>query len=251
MKLNEVNGEYERVLKVVKDMRIDDTVKVNPDGTVNITGRTYLTGQNIHNAEKIPFDIMTCDGDLSMHSNTGLTTLKGCPLHVKGDFDVDDCPKLTSFEHAPRKIDGDASFYKCKITSMKFAPTFVGGELDIMRNEITSIEDMPNMTVLSHIDMRRNKIKSFKGIGSKLKCNGEIDISGNPVESHVLGFILIEGLEAVKFDHYEGGQSSTKEVEQMRIALKIVNKYLGKGKAGVLKAQGEMEELDLDDFAQL
>ena len=245
MRLNEINSStYEEVVAWVKKNYYTDEIKVNPDGTVRVVLKNLYLSNKIK-GDSLPFVITECEGSIRMHSNHMLSTLKGCPLHVKGDFDVDHCLKLTSLEHAPRTVDGDATFFKCGLTSLKWVPSFVGGGLDVASNKITSIDDMTETTILGGWDLKKNQIKSFHNIHKKVtRCNGLILIDRNPVESHVLGFILIEGLEGVSVD-----EDLTNEPVQQ--AFEIVNKYIGKGKSGVIEAQEEMLDLGLDDFAQL
>jgi hypothetical protein len=61
--------------------------------------------------------------------------------------------------------------------------------------------------------------------------------TGNPIKSHVLGLMLIDGLKTIRLDN--------KQVEE------ILNRHLGKGRAGMLMAQEELIEAGLEEFAQL
>ncbi len=64
-----------------------------------------------------------------------------------------------------------------------------------------------------------------------------IDASDNPIKSHVLGSLLIKGVTEVRLDN-----------EQV---TEILNRHLGKGRAGMLMAQEELIEAGLEEFAQL
>jgi hypothetical protein len=81
-------------------------------------------------------------------------------------------------------------------------------------------------------------ITSLKGIHNQLKkCHGMFVAHTNPIKSHVLGLLLIEGITGISLENYQ--------------VQDILNKHLGKGKAGVLAARQELLDLDLDDYAEL
>lgn len=69
---------------------------------------------------------------------------------------------------------------------------------------------------------------------------GILNINNNPIESSVLGVLLIPGLKKFEMDN-------NLNVE------KILNKYLPntRGKEAVVDCQNELIDAGLDDFAQL
>jgi hypothetical protein len=69
------------------------------------------------------------------------------------------------------------------------------------------------------------------------EIKGIFDASDNPIKSHVLGLLLIKGVTEVRLDN--------RHVEE------IINRHLGKGRAGMLMAQEELIEAGLEEFAQL
>lgn len=92
-------------------------------------------------------------------NNANLTTLEGCPQHVKGGFYCGS-NKLVSLEYAPKTVLGDV---------------FAIG----------------------------NQITSLTGIGKQYlrEINGILTITDNPIESHILGVLLIKNLESFHFDY--------------------------------------------------
>ena len=132
-----------------------------------------------------------------------------------GDFNCSDT-WLTSLKGAPSRVDG---YFYCsdnKLTSLEGAPSHVGGSFSCSVNKLTSLKD-----VHRHIT----------------EINGKFYAVGNPITSHVLGLLLIKGATRVYLDN--------KQVEE------ILNRYLGKGRAGMLMAQEELIEAGLEEFAQL
>ena len=76
---------------------------------------------------------------------------------------------------------------------------------------------------------------------------GPIYAWGNPVTSHILGFLLIDG--CTEF----GIINAANRNDAISMASRIVNKYLPnkEGMKGVLKCQEELFQAEFDDFAQL
>ena len=144
-----------------------------------------------------------------------LTSLKGAPSHVGGGFYCRG-NELTSLAGAPSHIGGAFSSARNKLTSLEGAPSHVGGYFNCNDNKLTSLKDV------------HKHIAEIKGIFYALD---------NPIESHVLGLLLIKGVTEVHLDN-----------EQV---AKILNRHLGKGRAGMLMAQEELIEAGLEEFAQL
>jgi hypothetical protein len=148
-------------------------------------------------------------------STNGLTSLEGVPSHVDGGFYCDS-DKLTSLEGAPSHVGGDFSCSNNKLTSLAGAPSHVGCSFYCAFNKLTSLKD-----VHKHITEIKGKFYAFK----------------NPINSHVLGLLLIRGVTEVRLDN--------KQVEE------ILNRHLGKGRVGMLMAQEDLIEAGLEEFAQL
>ena len=145
--------------------------------------------------------------------------------------------ELASLNGAPSRVNG--SFYCAhnKLTSLKGAPSHVGGGFYCRGNELTSLEGAP-----SHVGggfyCANNKLTSLKDVHKHIaEIKGIFYAIENPIESHVLGLLLIKGVTRVYLDN--------KQVAE------ILNRHLGKGRAGMLMAQEELIEAGLEEFAQL
>ena len=103
-----------------------------------------------------------------------------------------------------------------ELTSLEGAPSHVGGSFNCSVNKLTSLKDV------------HKHIAEIKGAFYAIE---------NPIESHVLGLLLIKGVTKVRL---KNGQ-----VEE------ILNKHLGKGRAGMLMAQEELIEAGLEECARL
>ncbi len=111
---------------------------------------------------------------------------------------------------------GNFNCYRKELTSLKGAPSHVGGDFYCTSNRLTSLKDV------------HRQITEIRGV---FACRQ------NPIKSHVLGLLLIRGITEIRLDRMH--------VEE------IVNKHLGKGRAGMLQAQEELIEAGLEEFAQL
>ena len=148
-------------------------------------------------------------------ANNRLTSIEGAPSHVDGYFNCAS-NELTSLEGAPSRVDGNFDCAYNKLTSLEGAPSHVGGDFYCHNNKLTSLKDV------------HKHIAEIKGIFYALD---------NPINSHVLGLLLIKGVTKVRLKN--------KQVEE------ILNRHFGKGRAGMLMAQEELIEAGLEEFAQL
>jgi hypothetical protein len=154
------------------------------------------------------------------------------------DFDLSN-KKLTSLQglNIPEKVTG---LFNCRdnlLTSLNGVPIIVGEFFSCGRNKLTSLDYVPEK-INGYLNCSQNNLTSLEGIHKQIKkMNGDFYAEDNPIKSHVLGLLLIDGLTEIYLDN--------KQVQ------KILNKHLGKGKAGVLNARQELLDADLDDYAEL
>ena len=102
--------------------------------------------------------------------------------------------------------------------------------------KLTSLEGAPDST--GNFDCSGcTKLTSLEGIGIKYlkQINGEINLLGTPIKSHVLGLMKVKDLKEVKMDN--------KEVEE------IINRHLRS--RNINKCRAELEDAGLEEFAQL
>jgi hypothetical protein len=145
--------------------------------------------------------------------------------------------KLTSLEGAPTSVGGNFYCYSNELTSLEGGPCRVADSFDCDNNKLTSLKGAP-AEIGSNFSCVDNQITSLEGIHKQIKkLNGKFIAPDNPIKSHVLGLLLIEGITEIYLDN--------------RQVQNILNKHLGKGKAGLLTARQELLDLDLDDYAEL
>ncbi len=170
------------------------------------------------------------------YNNKKLTFLNGLsPSSVVGDFSCHG-NKLTSLEGAPTKVGGTFICDKNNLTSLKGAPSSVGDTFYCHSNNITSLEGAPS-SIGGEFSCNDNKLTSLHNIHKQIKHIGGIAaFEKNPIKSHVLGLLEIDGLKGVLLDNIK--------------VQRIVNKHL-KGDRDVVACQKELIDAGFEDFAQL
>jgi hypothetical protein len=157
------------------------------------------------------------DGNFSCGGGT-LTSLKYAPKEVKSAFSCSH-NKLTSLEFGPDKVGYHFYCgYNPKLTSLEFCPKEIGGSFNSTACKLTSLKD-----IHKHLH----------------KMKGNFNVEDNPIKSHVLGVLLIEGCKALIIDN--------QEVEN------IISKYLPnkEGRKGLMKCKAELVDAGYEDYAQL
>ena len=88
-----------------------------------------------------------------------------------------------------------------------------------------------------HFYCNSNQLTSLVGIHKLIKkIDGRFNISFNPIREGGIGLLLIDGLKEIKSNHP---------------ALDIINKYVSRGKMGILACQEELIEAGYEEFAKL
>ena len=136
----------------------------------------------------------------------------------------------------PKKIKRDFICSSMRLTSLEGSPKEVGGAFLCSSNKLTSLEGISPIIRLQ-LSCIANKLTSLHNIHKQIKhIGGRANFTFNPIKSHVLGLLLIDGLKNVLF--------SNKKVEA------IINKHLAADR-DVFACQEELIEAGLEEFAQL
>jgi hypothetical protein len=129
--------------------------------------------------------------------------------------------------------------YSCSrrfLTSLKGAPTSIDGKFYCMDNKITSLEGAPS-SIEGNFYCTKNKLTSLHNIHKHIKhIRAFAGFGNNPITSHVLGLLLIDGLKGVYLDNNE--------------VTDIICKHL-QGDRDVFACQEELINAGYEDFAQL
>lgn len=171
-------------------------------------------------------------------SDNKLTSLEGAPKEVGGSFDCGD-NLLTQLSHIPEKIKGNFTCSGNKLTSLVGGPTHVKDSYLCSFNPITSLEGIARFIGHNLLMFHCDEITTLKDIHEHIDYIGNIiNLNTKNIKSNVLGLLLIDGLKAVV------NESGEKWAD-------IVNRYIGKGRKGMIDCQNELIEAGLEEYAQL
>jgi hypothetical protein len=134
--------------------------------------------------------------------------------------------KLTSLEYGPRLLaqhPGSSGSYICdnnELTSLEHVSREMPGFFSCYENQLTSLKD-----IHKHI----------------IKMNGEFNAGRNPIKSHVLGVLLIDGCKRLYL------------ADSIMRVQDIINKYLPnkEGRKGLMKCKAELVDAGFEAFAQI
>jgi len=110
------------------------------------------------------------------HWNNVKNSGKFDKTRLNADFDCSN-NKLNDMSGFPNIITGNFLCNNNNIKTFEGAPKYVGGRFDMSNNQITSLKN-----IHKHI---------------KLIPEGNIILGGNPIESNILGLLLISGLHHI------------------------------------------------------
>ncbi len=155
---------------------------------------------------------------------------------------------MTSIPIGFDEVQGIFNCSNNKLTNLEKCPRFVKGNMFADRNRISSLEHLPE-TIGGTFYLNNNGLVSLKGIHNLKNCT-HIDLTGNPIVEGGIGLILINDLKVV--DYNNSGSVHDGKIEYTFIqALKIIKKYLQKGRPFLLQCANELEEAGYGEFARL
>ena len=153
---------------------------------------------------------------------------------VGGDFQCDK-NQLTSIKGSPLIVDGG---FKCSLNLLQNligGPERVGWSLNCSNNLIETINGFPKW-VGENINSENNQLTSLQNIHKQiLHIGGFLNLTKNPIKSHILGILLIKELKEV----YANGRQFT-----------IINDHI-EGDKDVLECQEELISAGYKEFAKL
>lgn len=128
--------------------------------------------------------------------------------------------KIKSLKGVPTEIRGDFHFDGDIHPNTDYPKTVDG---DFYAPEVTNFHDI------------HKYVKRIEGYLYVYDCT-----------KNLLGPILIPGIKGVKYD-----STATDTDRKIVRAIAIINKHIGKGKPGIIAAQEELIDNDLDEYANL
>lgn len=214
--------------KLNKYFKTSGVVKIHDDGVVDVGGSVTL--MSLWHKLPVKFGVVT---DVFMCASSQLTTLEGAP-HSVGDLFDCGSNQLTSLTHAPRHVGKNFRCDNNLLTDLSHAPTHVSGYFNCAKNKLTDLSHAPTY-VQDNFACHGNPLTSLKGLPDHV--GGTIWPTWHP-QLPVLR--VLTGRE-VQF------MNITPESEQV---AHILNKYMGQGKPGAIRAAAELIRAGYKDNAR-
>jgi hypothetical protein len=157
-------------------------------------------------------------------------------LHIK---DING-QSILDLQGNPRQVwCGDLDVHSKNLTSLKGVPVLVNGYFSCRKNELKSLDFLP-LTVNKCFYCCVNRLNHLKDIHLIIKeIGGQFNALNNPIESNILGVLLIKGVKKFHIDN-EGVKN-------------IVNKYLPNDMSfgTVIRCASELRKAGFYEYAKL
>jgi hypothetical protein len=211
----------------------------------DLMGESSMVDTNqIHRILKNNYRI---DGEIHIDSQTGAVTCSGdvklltlTPSllinwdGVNGNFSCG-LAGLTSLKGAPHTVGGNFSCIENKLTSLEHAPSIVYGGFDCSSNQLTSLQGSP-CTTGSIYNCSLNPLTSLQGLPNKMIGKGMMLLPWNDTLP-LLRVLLVKGIHWLNIEAKE--------------CRDIMDKYLGKGYAGMVPCARELIKAGFKGNARL
>jgi hypothetical protein len=156
-------------------------------------------------------------------------------MKVKELFETRERNVLNVKGRQDKTYNGIFTCANLRMTSLKGSPESTKGYY-CFNNELTSLDGISSV-IHGNLMAYTNKLTSLQGIHKQIKyISGAADFEDNPIKSHVLGLLKIDGLRGVWL--------SNKKLQF------VLNKHLTNGR-DIFACQEELIEEGLEAFAKL
>ncbi len=140
-------------------------------------------------------------------------------------------------------VRGVVDFHADGINTLEFKIHEVNRDFNVCKNNLKSYNNFPSY-IGGELNFSQNRISSLVGIHNTVKSCTEIDLSDNPIVEGGIGLLLIENLIKIWCAVKVSDEASC-------LAFRIIEKYLGQGKSGILECQEELIDNNLKEYAKL
>lgn len=198
--------------------KVNGKIQIHDSGVVDVEGNVTL--KSLTRKLSVQFGVVS---GFFLCAGSQLQTLEGAP-HSVGD--VFDCSmnELISLTHAPRHVGKDFRCSDNLIHSLQHAPTHVSGNFNCAKNRLTNLLHAPKYVELN-FTCYRNPLESLEGVPDHVGKTITLTYDAT------LPLLRTLVAEEILF------MNATATSEQV---AQILNKYMGSGKPGALKAAAEL-----------
>lgn len=214
--------------KLKRFFKVEGKVKIYASGVVDVDGHISLTSL----WRKLPVKFGVVSG-IFICANSQLTTLEGCPTHVGETFDCSQ-NALTSLMHAPGHVGKNFRCSNNQLTSLAHAPRRVQGYFNCARNQLTDLTHAPEW-VQDNFSCYENPLTSLTGMPAHV---GKAIWLTYDAQLPLLRTLVAEEVQFMNI---------TPESDQV---ADILNKYMGSGKPGAIRAAAELIKAGFKDNAR-
>lgn len=149
-----------------------------PDGGLIVNGDISLSYEDIGSFENLGLKISSINGSVSLE-RCSLTTLKGSPQHVSGNFNVSN-NKIQSLEGCPQFIGETFDISGNELQSLSGCPQKLNG-FDCGENKFTTLEGGPQIVAGNYLCMN-SMITTLRGIAKKIGGNAFFSRNRNLID---------------------------------------------------------------------
>lgn len=201
---------------------------------------------NVDKIEELLYDHFAIEGSHYVNTETGIVDVQGSvemkgltynsmiPVkfgHVTGNFDCS-YMDLVSLKGAPDHVGGNFRCGRNRLTSLEHSPKYVGGNFNCTANMLTSLDHItPNLTHRIYAEL--NPLTDL----THLPTHAEMVVITYTPHTPLLRLISCEGSIKVTHDRNLSGDVKLEQVTQIQA---ILRKHAHTGKAGALRAAGEL-----------
>lgn len=171
-------GLEEKCIKswIEANCSISGFYKINNDSSIDVEGDITITNEDIKIMPAI-IQFNEVLGEFSIKCGK-LSSLKGSPKKVGGDFDCSYCSSLESLEGAPKEVGGNFDCSSCNsLKNLEHAPIKVGGNFNCSNcYSLESLAGMPETLSGSFYCVNCTSLKTLESAPDEVA--GNFDCSG-------------------------------------------------------------------------
>jgi hypothetical protein len=193
--------EHDEIVKLCRQYAISD-YEILSDGRLDVDGSVDMAGYKF---TKLPLIFYRVSNNFYL-DDSRITTLKGCPEIVGGNFNISSSHSLTSLEFGPTNV-GQFDCSNCAITSLQHSPLEARFSINCFNTNITSLKYLGNTTLLHCGGLSLESLSGINDSVTRMTCrNASItslkDLSNNIVDIRLYGCGGVTSLEGISNNIY-------------------------------------------------
>lgn len=185
--------ENDYIRNFISKQEHPEEFSITEDGKVNSNISVKITQEDLVN-NKLPFEFGYVAGGFRI-SDAQIESLEGAPKTVGGDFEIWDCPKLTSLEFSPNKVGVNYVLFKVGVEDMTGCSQDIGGSLKMGScDKLKSLVGSPEKINVDLTVIGCDKFDSIEGLPKEIggdlnlvRCKKQFLFSDIPEDCTIKG----------------------------------------------------------------